>query len=588
MEERNATAQDGGDATELRGKHRKTIPLAAIIVTICGFLTAVAFAGIFVMQLNQGSSMINQAAEMSLDTLRAHVSDMDRAMENIEAYMHEVFFGNADVEALSRSNDETSSFHSKQRVARTLNHIVRLGSMVECAWIYVPSDYQDVFLARSSPTGISNAELLQIRERIIGIIERNSRGAAEWVDRWSLISTEASDYLLWIIPTADVYYGAWVRVSYLHSKFSGVFLQHDGSELIFSTHDGRQLTESDLDYRLTPESLNWGDISGDKIGMTVFSSRADLAVSAALSKSSILKDADFGFDFSLFAAGMLVTILLAVLVNQYFMYRPFFRLNQALGEISGGNMDIRVKERSRLREISVLEHSVNHLLDVISDLKISVYETQLLQRNTACQYLKVRLKTHFYINCLSIIHAMACVKKTELIKEMTMKLSSYLRFLDKDTDELVQLEDELSHIRNYARIQELRFPGVFQYIEDVPLELHDEKVPALVLHTFIENSVEHAMRRDYMNWVRLRADYEVRGDLPGIRYRVTDSGKGFDGQILQELSATAMEIDFTRSESIGIRNVISRLALLYDGKACISFSNSEDCGAAVEIWLPTI
>ena len=78
---------------------------------------------------------------------------------------------------------------------------------------------------------------------------------------------------------------------------------------------------------------------------------------------------------------------------------------------------------------------------------------------------------------------------------------SYLRFIEKDTEKFVLLETELEHVRNYAKIQEMRFPGVFEYQEDVPIELYGLEIPPLILQTFMENSVEHGLDRDKKNWI---------------------------------------------------------------------------------------
>ena len=45
-------------------------------------------------------------------------------------------------------------------------------------------------------------------------------------------------------------------------------------------------------------------------------------------------------------------------------------------------------------------------------------------------------------------------------------------------------------------------------------------------------------------------------------------------------------LDLTKSQGIGIRNVISRLHILYDGKAEIRFYNAQKGGACIDIWIP--
>ncbi|MCL2164979.1 MAG: histidine kinase [Oscillospiraceae bacterium] len=571
-----------------QGRRRPVVSLVTVLVSLCGIMAVFVSAGIYYMQLNQSDVMIRQATQVNLDALNAYTDEMDKGFANLEAYMHDFFISNRDIETLNSHADEASRFFGRQSILSTLDQIVRLGGMAESAWIYSPKGDEAEFLSRCVYTGISNAELLNIRDRILDIIEVDTKNRAEADVNWRLVSTNGADYLLWMTNFKDIYYGAWVRLPFIREKFTEV-LQHNGGSLAFSTHDGQPLTSSDAGIQLVPEGQVYQafTVSGvELIGITAYSARADLAITAMLPRSDILSEMRFGFNFALFAAVMIVFVLAVVLVCQYLMYRPFSKLCQALRDIADGDLSLRLKKNSRLKEISTLENSINHLLDVINDLKISVYDTQLRERNVTCQYLQIRLKSHFYLNCLSIIHAMASIKKTGLIMELTECLSNYLRFLDMSADEFIRLEDELEHVRNYTHIQELRYPEMFQYIEEVALELYNYSIPPLILQTFIENSVEHAMKHKRKNWVRLRADYEARKALPGIRFRITDSGIGFDETTLQTLSEETAQLDFSQSHSIGIRNVVSRLALIYDGHATIAFSNVDDGGASIDMWLP--
>ena len=572
----------------MSARGRPLFSLAGVLIALCCLLACFAGAGVYFIQTHQREALVNQAATVSLDALNAFTGEMDKAFENIENYVHELFYNNRDIDVLSRYESEASRFQSRQGVLRVLDHIVRLSGMVECAWIYSPTGNDAEYLARSAYTGISNAELLRIRERIIAIIDGGSGDGFINNYRWAVISTGDVDYLLWMTSTGETFYGAWVRLTSIHERFKDAFSLHNINALILSRRDGTMLIGSDIagqEFYLVPEDKVWAAFDKNNIGVTSYFTQSDLAVTAILPRDGILSEMSIGIDFATFAAGMSVIILLIVLAYQLLMYRPFFRLDRTLQKIAGGDLSIRFSKYSRLKEINTLERSVNHLLDVISDLKINMYETQLQQRNVSMQYLRIRLQTHFYLNCLSIIHALACVSKTDLIKEMAYTLSQYLRFLDND-NEFVRLEDELSHTRNYARIQEMRFPDMFEYTEDVALELYNISIPPLILQTFIENSVEHAMLHGKKNWVCLRADYEDRGELPGIRLRVTDSGKGFNDEVLGALADGTVAPDLSDKGSIGIQNVIRRLALIYEGRASIMFSNAQGGGAQIDMWLP--
>jgi signal transduction histidine kinase len=491
--------------------------LASVLMALSCLLVILVCAGIYYMQQQQRNAAINQAVRINMDVLSAYTVDIDKSLENIEASMHGFFNNSTDVEILGRHSDDVSRLRSKQRITRTLSQIVQLSNVAECAWVFSPTGNEPDYLARNAQnTGISNAELLNIREQIIGIIEKTDRRNAALNARWSLMSTGNNDYMLWITPINDAYCGAWVSVSALQSMYDGVFSQNNGSAVTLRSIDEGPGVVFEDDY----------------IVINAVSERTNLAVTAMLPYEDILRDMRVEFDLALFAAGIVAFVLLIVLVCQLY---------------------------------------------VISDLKLSVYETQL-------QYLRIRLKTHFYLNCLSIIHAMALTKDTQLITEMTESLSDYLRFLDNGTDQMIKLEDELFHVSNYARIQELRFPKLFQYTEDVAIELYDIKIPPLILHTFVENSVEHAMLHDRKNRVRIKAEPETRKGLPGICLQITDNGKGFSEQTLSCLFSK--QDASAQCGGIGIRNVVSRLDLIYGGKAAIKFSNLPDGGAEIDMWLP--
>lgn len=94
------------------------------------------------------------------------------------------------------------------------------------------------------------------------------------------------------------------------------------------------------------------------------------------------------------------------------------------------------------------------------------------------------------------------------------------------------------------------------------------------------------MRRGRKNWVRIKADFETRKDLPGIRLQVTDSGQGFAEETLKSISNEPAQSDTIQKRGNGIRNVVSRLNLIYKGKAAITFSNAEGNGAIIDMWLP--
>ena len=568
-----------------------------ILLFLAVILLIVVVAGISYIHNRQQSALVTQAAEAQQSSLASFLRRMDEGLAKAEDQMYSILYNHEDLMTLNHPADEISRYLAKESIADEISQIVQLSDFVECAWFYSPAGDEPEFLARNNYTGVSLSELLAIQETILDLLEDSSDNQFLQNDRWSLLSVGDQDYLFWVTPVSDSYCGLWVSTHYLFSMLLDLLPSDTDGQLLLCTSDGESLFQNgDLDPALLPAESPFALLGDDYINICGYSEHADIAAEIILPCRQILEDWHVEFDYTLACALLLLFVILAVFLFQSLIYRPLMKLLHQLdtlklsSPIPGSGTDdlpsIRLDTDSRLKETAMISASINNLLDKIQLLHAQVYEAELNQRSIQCQYLQIRLKNHFYLNCLSIIHAMARLNHTDLIQELSMCLVKYLRFVQEDTDKLVRIEKELEHVKNYARIQELRFPGLFEYQEQVSAELYDAHIPPLMLQTFIENSVEHGMKRGQKNWIHIQAFYQEQASVPGIAFSIQDNGKGFSEEDLEGFAKDPETFDLSKSHGIGIRNIISRLKLLYNGKASIRFSNAPEGGAKIEIWIP--
>ena len=568
-------------------KYKHSFSAKNILLLLSAVLLIIVIGGITYIQEQQRNALIRQAAESQYHIIDSFVSHLDENLERVETHLYNALYRHEDLEVLNTSSDAVQHFYAKENVASTLEQIVQLNEFVECVWMYSPLGDEAEFLSRNDYTGISIQELFSMKDTIINLLDNPEENKYLQNDIWSLITVNNQKYLIWMTPVNDVYCGVWVSFSYLSGMLEELFPNENILQLGLYSSDGVVgFQTGNLQIPLPPKETPWAPYEKDYINICRYAENADLAIEILLTKQQILEGRHMEFDYA-FAFGILFGfVILAFLLLQFLVYRPFRNILAQMKTIGAGNLQMRVDENSFLTETSLFGQSVNHLLDKIKDLNAQIYESQITQRDIQCQYLQIRLKTHFYMNCLSIIHAMARTGHTDLIQELSDCLVKYLRFVDVDTEKFVRLENELEHVRNYARIQELRFPGLFEYHEDVSLELYDTTIPPLILQTFIENSVEHGMNRTIKNQVYLESHFIENHNKPGVEFIISDNGKGFSEEDLASFTADPKTFTFNQSHGIGIRNVISRLRLLYNGKAMISFSNNSEGGARIRIWLP--
>ena len=82
-----------------------------------------------------------------------------------------------------------------------------------------------------------------------------------------------------------------------------------------------------------------------------------------------------------------------------------------------------------------------------------------------------------------------------------MCLVHYFRYMFQ-SNTFVSLADELYHVQNYLKIQELRFPGSFRYEIQVSELLASAPVPSLLIQGFAENTIKYAvtlMKRPFIH-----------------------------------------------------------------------------------------
>jgi two-component system LytT family sensor kinase len=183
--------------------------------------------------------------------------------------------------------------------------------------------------------------------------------------------------------------------------------------------------------------------------------------------------------------------------------------------------------------------------------------------------LRMQLNPHFLFNTLHAVSALV-ERDPGGVRRMIARLSELLRHtMDSDAPNEVPLRDELSILRRYIEIMEIRFQGrltVTTQIDDAAL---DALVPNLVLQPIVENALEHGAARASADG---RIDITARVD-DGERLVLTvrDNGPG---------------VERHAGAGVGLANTRARLEQLYGDAASLSLTSAASGGAISEISLP--
>ena len=194
------------------------------------------------------------------------------------------------------------------------------------------------------------------------------------------------------------------------------------------------------------------------------------------------------------------------------------------------------------------------------------------------QVLQTQVNPHFLFNALNTISGLT-EDDPATTRRLLARLSSLLRrSLDTTKGAVIPLSEEVSFVRQYLDIMQIRYEDRLRTTVDVPAALETALVPAFCLQLLVENAIKHGVsQRAQPGRVSITA---ARTDTTLI-VRVEDNGPGFGAPTEAEHCG------------VGLTNLRSRLRQLYGDDARLTLTNisgdgpeASPAGARVTLRLP--
>ena len=210
-----------------------------------------------------------------------------------------------------------------------------------------------------------------------------------------------------------------------------------------------------------------------------------------------------------------------------------------------------------------------------------------LQKNKAqLQFLQIQMNPHFLNNCLSLIRNMIIFEENEEAEKAVLLLGHYTRN-SLCTEVTVDIEKELEHVNYWYELQKLRLEGRIKINISLEDGLEKNKIPSMLIYTFVENSVKHHGVDTGQIKIEVSIQRITLEKKKYIEVCIEDNGQGFDKKTIDLIQRKEVIIDKRGLHHIGIYNIIQRLDILYENRAQIKFTNkTEQTGAVVIIDIP--
>jgi hypothetical protein len=191
--------------------------------------------------------------------------------------------------------------------------------------------------------------------------------------------------------------------------------------------------------------------------------------------------------------------------------------------------------------------------------------------------LRYQVNPHFLFNTLNSLSSLVMTGRPERAEAMLLALSTFFRTsLSFDPMADVTLAEEIDLQRLYLDIEKARFPDRLSVEIDVPAELEQARLPALLLQPIVENAIKYGVSKSRKAIV-IRIDARHLDNhrmVVEVSNRLKHGGK-------DELPAATHE-----GTGLGLANVCQRLEARFGSRASCRFGPMASGGFKVSLTMP--
>lgn len=185
--------------------------------------------------------------------------------------------------------------------------------------------------------------------------------------------------------------------------------------------------------------------------------------------------------------------------------------------------------------------------------------------------LRYQVNPHFLFNTLNSLSSLVMTGKPNEAETMIQNLSNFYRTsLSSDPLEDVTLEEEVELQRLYLEIESVRYPKRLRVSINIPEDLMNQQVPALILQPLVENAIKYGVSRTTRP---VQITIKAERDSNNLVLSVTDDGEAVDS-------------NHVGGNGIGLANVRDRLEARYRSAARLDTQVISGGGFVAMLTLP--
>lgn len=235
------------------------------------------------------------------------------------------------------------------------------------------------------------------------------------------------------------------------------------------------------------------------------------------------------------------------------------------------------------REIQILSDKINELLSRVRQLIEQVKEEQEKKREAELSLMQEQINPHFLYNTLYSVQQLCELDESKEASAMVLALSNFFRTGLSRGEDVITIDTEINHVKNYLVIQHMKYGDKFEYEIEIAPDIRDCRILKLTLQPLVENALHHGIQNQAGKGMITITGKRESGR---ILFEVRDTGAGMARERLEQVRKSMNQEEGYSQVSFGLRNVYSRLMLYYDGEAGLEIESVQGRGTVIKVYIP--
>ncbi|MBD2871079.1 sensor histidine kinase [Paenibacillus sp. IB182493] len=311
-------------------------------------------------------------------------------------------------------------------------------------------------------------------------------------------------------------------------------------------------------------------------------------VYGVLDEEKILYDVRQSGQFILWLAGInfLVPTIVIMIISRS-IHKRIQNILKHMKSIKGKNFE-RIpyyRERDEVGELAVefnrMSERIENLINDVYVAEIQKKELELRQRQAQLHALHSQINPHFLFNALETIRMRSLMKGEAQTAKTIQNMAKIFRKSILWKRSFVTIREELDLIESFLEIQKYRFDSKLEYHIEVDQAVMDIEIPKMAFLPFVENASIHGIENiPGIGYITI----QIAQEQGQIIFRISDNGVGMDQAKMDELHRYIGE-DMAMGDSIGIKNVLTRLKICYGESFSFDIVSEQGKGSRITLRL---